>query len=245
MGIALKRISWSNLSFVKVFQKIWQFFGGRMLLGLIAAVGSLFFFLWLADEVFEGATKAFDENIRDAVHGAAAPWLTQLMIFLSFIGSFQFLMWVGMVLTIVFLILKWKRAVALFLITVMGDIILNANLKIFYQRLRPEAFFDYPAPGGYSFPSGHAMGSFCFFGVVAWLITARLKDRRLKALIWSIAAVLIFLIGLSRIYLGVHFPSDVIAGYMAAFVWVFTIAFGDFCLKKRTEKNKLKTVEEK
>ena len=234
----IKKSSWGKLAFVDVLQKIWHFFGGRILLGLIFAVSALIFCLWFTDEVFEGSTKVFDETVRNAIHETATPWLTQLMIFLSFSGSFGFLICLAIVVIIIFARLKWKRAIALFLITMIGELILNLTLKGFFHRVRPQAFFDYPLPDSYSFPSGHALGSFCFYGILAWLITARLENRSLKILIWIMAGVLIFSIGFSRLYLGVHYPSDVVAGFTSAFVWIFTVGFSDFWLKKRTVENK-------
>jgi undecaprenyl-diphosphatase len=230
----MKKSSWAKLPFAKVFQKIWHFFGGRILLGLLGAISALIFFLWLSDEVFEGSTKVFDDNIRNAIHEIATPWLTQVMIVFSFIGSFEFLICLAIIIIIVFARLKWKRAIALFLVTMAGELILSLTLKEFFRRVRPAAFFDYPLPDSYSFPSGHALGAFCFFGVLAWLITARLQKREYQILVWTLAVLLIFFIGFSRIYLGVHFPSDVIAGYTSAFVWIFTVAFSDFWLKRRT-----------
>ena len=142
----MKKSSWAKLPFAKVFQKIWHFFGGRILLGLLGAIGALVFFLWLTDEVFEGSTKVFDETIRNSIHEMATPWLTQLMIVISFIGSFVSLFCLGIIAIIIFARLKWKRAIALFLITMAGELILSATLKEIFQRTRPQAFFDYPLP---------------------------------------------------------------------------------------------------
>jgi membrane-associated phospholipid phosphatase len=227
------RASWERLPFIKIAGRIWHFFGGRLLLGLIAAVSGLLFFMWLASEVFEGETKHFDDSIRQAVNQTATPWLTQLMIFLSFVGSVKFLIGLAIIILIIFFRLKWRRAIILFLITMGGEIILSLTLKAFFQRARPEAFFNYPLPGSFSFPSGHALGSFCFFGILAWLITARLEKFWLKCLIWTFSALLIFFIGVSRIYLGVHFPSDVCAGFTVAFVWISVVAFSDYWFKTR------------
>jgi undecaprenyl-diphosphatase len=129
--------------------------------------------------------------------------------------------------------MRWKRAFVLFAITMLGELVLDNVLKAIFQRVRPEAFFDYPLPDSYSFPSGHSFASFCFYGILAWLITARLDNNLLKILIWTAAAILVLLIGTSRVYLGVHHPSDVIAGYLTALIWVMTIALGDFWFSRR------------
>ncbi|MGI9035201.1 MAG: phosphatase PAP2 family protein [Pyrinomonadaceae bacterium] len=236
MKIEHKRSSWGKLPFAEVISRIIKFFGGWLLAGLLLAIGSLIFFGWLADEVFEGGTKNFDDAARNYVHGFASPPLTAAMKFFSFVGSPLVLTILGIAVVAAFLILKWKRALALFLTAVAGELVLDVTLKTFFKRVRPEAFFNYPLPSSFSFPSGHALGSFCFFGILAWLVAARLENKFLKLAIWIIAALLIFIIGLSRIYLGVHFPSDVAAGYTTGLFWIATVASGDFWLKRRAEK---------
>ncbi|HVE59266.1 MAG TPA: phosphatase PAP2 family protein [Pyrinomonadaceae bacterium] len=223
--------------FAELFGKIRQYSGKKLLIGFISAVGCLIFFLWLAEEVFEGETKIFDETVRQAIHRIAAPWLTQLVIYISFLGSFAFLTFGVITALIIFLILKWKDALIILLITMAGESILEVTLKLYFQRARPEAFFPYPPLESYSFPSGHALGSFCFYGILAWLITTRLKSRGLKILTLILAAILVLLIGLSRIYLGVHFPSDVAAGFAAGFVWIFTVAVSNHLLGKKSAAN--------
>jgi undecaprenyl-diphosphatase len=228
-----KRTSWARMPFAKIAARVVKFFGWRLLIGLILAVAALIFFGWLASEIFEGETKIFDETIRQAVNQIASPGLTKLMIFISFIGSAIFLVPLGVIVLIIFLRLKWRRAAVLFVITMAGEIILDLTLKRFYGRVRPVPFFDYPLPSSYSFPSGHALGSFCFYGILAWLITTRLENRTARIVIRILAAILIFLMGFSRIYLGVHYPSDVVGGYSAALVWTVTVGLGDFFFNRR------------
>ena len=116
-----------------------------------------------------------------------------------------------------------------------GELILNLSLKGIYQRQRPEAFFGYDLPPSYSFPSGHALGSFCFFGILAWIWAANVKSTMGKVEIYVTASLLILFIGLSRIYLGVHYPSDIVAGYLVAIAWTFTVIFADRSLVKHRE----------
>jgi undecaprenyl-diphosphatase len=96
------------------------------------------------------------------------------------------------------------------------------TLKQQFRRNRPLPC-GFPKPEGYSFPSGHALVSFCFFMVLAAMITAEQKAPLGRVAVWVIAAVMVFGIGLSRIYLCAHYPSDVVAGYLAALVWVLGV----------------------
>lgn len=230
-----KKSSWRRLPFAEAFERIIKYFGGWLALGLLLAISALMFLGWLTNEVFAGDTKNFDDAVRNSFQEIASPALTGAMKFFSFLGSPLILTLLGLAVVIAFWILKWKRALVLFLITMAGELALNFTLKGFFKRVRPEAFFDYPLPASFSFPSGHALGSFCFFGILAWFITARLENKFAKTTVWLSAVFLFLAIGLSRIYLGVHFPSDVIAGYTTGLIWVMVVAFGDFWLKKRTE----------
>src|SRR5260370_36869525 len=103
-----------------------------------------------------------------------------------------------------------------------GALVLDLALKYAFHRPRPVPFFG-AAPHSWSFPSGHSLFSFCIYGVLAGLFIARVKSWPLKIAIWCAAAALIGMIGLSRIYLGVHYPSDVLAGYLAWAGWVHAV----------------------
>jgi undecaprenyl-diphosphatase len=113
-----------------------------------------------------------------------------------------------------------KLAAALLVAAAIGAEAVDELLKLVFHRQRPEAFFGNPGPSSYGFPSGHAISACCFYGVLAAIVTARIRSRWKQAAVWVAAAILAGLIGLSRIYLGVHYPSDVIAGYAGGIVWV-------------------------
>ncbi|HEV7646035.1 MAG TPA: phosphatase PAP2 family protein [Pyrinomonadaceae bacterium] len=232
-----QRKKWAKIPLPKVFIKMIEVLGLGLFVGLILATICLAVFIWLADKIFSGSTMAFDESIRDWVHQVSSPTLTQLMILASFIGSFSFLFPLGILVFLILLYLRRKRALILFLLTMAGELSLEPVLKNFFHRARPTAFFDYLAPASYSFPSGHAFAALCFFGILAWLITSRLQNILLRVLIWVFAILLIFWIGISRVYLGVHYPTDIIAGYLTAFVWVMTIALGDLWFRRRKDQN--------
>ncbi|HKU20898.1 MAG TPA: phosphatase PAP2 family protein [Terriglobales bacterium] len=193
---------------------------GVVLLGSLAvSLLALLFFSWLARQVFEGELTKFDMHIRIAVHQYANPTLTLAMEAISDLGSPVFLSALFVVLIISFLLVHWRHAALWLAITMAGALALDVTLKDVFHRTRPVAFFI-PEPSGYSFPSGHALGSFCFYMLLAGLLTARIHDLAARVLIWVFAALLVSAIGFSRIYLGVHWPTDVIAGYAAAAFWV-------------------------
>lgn len=217
------------------------FAGSILFLGLTISASALFFFAWLADEVLEGDTEAFDKTVRGFVHGFAGETVTALMNFVTILGSTLFLSIIFVCILIIFLCKNWKRAAVLLTTTMTGAIILNFVLKVSFARLRPDPFFETPLPDSYSFPSGHALFAACFYGALAWLFAARIMSPALQFLVCSSAVLFVFLIGLSRIYLGVHYPSDVLAGYAAAVVWVSTVILVDSILKNPSKISKYKS----
>jgi undecaprenyl-diphosphatase len=96
-------------------------------------------------------------------------------------------------------------------------------MKLLFYRPRPEPFFGLASPITHSFPSGHAMVSCCFFGVLAMILAAREPSRARRISIFAAAAILVALMGFSRVYLGFHYPTDVLAGYAAAVVWLAVV----------------------
>jgi undecaprenyl-diphosphatase len=117
-----------------------------------------------------------------------------------------------------------RRSALSLAIIVIGGYLLMWVLKVSFHRERPTPFFDTQLPASYSFPSGHALLSLCLCAATAALLSAGQPKRWIRILIWTVAALLVLAIGYSRIYLGVHYPSDVLAGYLAALVWVLGVA---------------------
>ena len=201
-------------------------------LSLVTTVLALSLFSWVAGEMREGDTLQFDTNVRSFVHSFSSQGITRLMFDLSFMGA------TGMILILVaaialFVIKRWYRALGWLALTMAGATVLTIALKYGFHRARPAPFFG-PVPHSYSFPSGHALYSFCFYGVIAGLINARVRSQALRIVVFLMAAVIIAAIGLSRIYLGVHYPSDVVAGYLAGAIWVSTMVTVDRIRKTRS-----------
>jgi membrane-associated phospholipid phosphatase len=198
-------------------------------LGLIAgsqvsyATLALLLFGWMLEGVFTGSLAHFDVETRNFIHHLASPALTASMRLLSTIGSSAFLAELFVVFFVGFLLLRWREDAAWLVLTMAGSAVIVLTLKYSLQRPRPAPFFG-TAPSSYSFPSGHAVASFCFFAQLAIVFTPRIRSPLARVLVWFAAAVLITGIGFSRIYLGVHYTTDVIAGYALAAAWCHALA---------------------
>ena len=216
-----------------------QFLSLSLLIGLGAAVAALIFFSWLTDQVFEGDAEQFDAATRAAVHTLASPAMTVIMRFFSFVGSTLMLTILTAIVIVWLAIRRWGREAKLFAITMIGGSLLNMTLKLTFNRTRPIPFFDPWPPETYSFPSGHSLMSACFFGALAAILNARIKKRRARVIMWVFATVMFLAVGFSRIYLGVHHTTDVIAGFAAALIWIQVVRFVEMQLKRRRDRKRL------
>ena len=211
--------------------------GAALAVGLIGAAAALAIFVWLGYQIREGAPTGFDLGLRAAVRSLDSPTLTSVMWGASVFGGPKYLGPLALVAAGVFLYRGWRRGAALTVVMTAGVLVLDVGLKQLFARARPEAFFDfYPLPASYSFPSGHAIFSACFFGGIAALVAHRLDSRVRQAALWAAALALALLIGVSRIYLGVHYPSDVLGGYAVGMVWVTTLAMVDRLAERRRKR---------
>jgi len=194
--------------------------------GYAAAAAALVLFGGLGRDVLLDHTIRFDAIVRGDLHALASPRLTDFFWAISCLGSELVLVPLAAVVIWRHVATGRKHAAWLFLVAVAGAELLDRILKLAFHRPRPEPFFGYPLPSSYSFPSGHSLVAACFYGVAAAMWTARMESRPKAAAIWAAAAALVLANGLSRIYLGVHYPSDVAAGYAAAVIWVAAVRAG-------------------
>lgn len=140
-------------------------------------------------------------------------------IFMSFLGSRNFLYPVMILVSIYLIVRRYYFAVMVVWVNILGVRLLNTIIKGLFQRERPS--LDHIVDVHfYSFPSGHAMNSMAAYGMLALLFHLIVRNRVIKILTVVIASIIILLIGTSRIYLGVHFPLDVFAGYIAGAAWL-------------------------
>jgi undecaprenyl-diphosphatase len=145
--------------------------------------------------------------------------LTDVMKFFSFIGSGRIVAVLAIVVIPILVLLKHRLEIIIFIVTVSGSAVLNTKLKLLFERTRP-IIHPIIAQTGYSFPSGHAMSAFTFYGIVTFLLWRKISSRAGRFLLIGFSLFMIFIIGLSRVYLGVHYPSDVFGGYLASCTWL-------------------------
>ena len=182
-----------------------------------AAVAGLLVFGAMAYPQVRGEAIGFDLPVRAAIHGWAFPALTAAMRLITTLGSEYFLLPLGAIL--VWRLAKRGARQAAYLL-VAGSLSAEAVLqllKALIHRPRPELFFGLMPAETYSFPSGHAFVPAVFFGILAGILAA---GARWRAAVVALAALL----GLSRVYLGYHYPSDVVAGWALAVVWLAVCA---------------------
>ena len=188
--------------------------------GMVVAAIGLAIFAGIAEAVDEGITQPFDESVLHWFELRRTPFLDDAMLEITSLGA-------GLVLVIIVLIAsvflwqtKHKWSTYLLLLATLGGKLLNTFLKIAYERPRPSVVESLTEVHSASFPSGHAMSSMVVYGSVAYLVGRLEPGRYLKYTTWTIAAIIILAIGISRMYLGVHYPSDVLGGFIAGLAWV-------------------------
>ncbi|MCL6571567.1 MAG: phosphatase PAP2 family protein [Bacillus sp. (in: Bacteria)] len=186
----------------------------------------------------------FDTAVTSMIQGLESPFLTEVMKFFTFIGSAPFVIILSIfLLFFLYNVLHHRLELLLFIAGITGSVILNGLLKQIFQRARPD-FLRLIEIGGYSFPSGHAMNTFTVYGIISFLLWRHIPKIWGKSILLLFSMCMILAIGTSRIYLGVHYPSDIIGGYFASGFWITTaILFFQFYKEKRYNKKYLRKKE--
>jgi undecaprenyl-diphosphatase len=202
--------------------------------GLVASALALALFMWLGFQVRTGEPTALDLAGQGFLRSLESPTMSAIMWGASVYGAPVRLSPLGLLAAGIFLYRGWRRGALLVVVTLVGAWVLDVGLKLLFARARPRPFYDYyPAPESYSFPSGHALFSVCFFGGLAVLLTHRIRPLPAQVAVWLAALALVLLIGGSRVYLGVHYPTDVLGGYAVGVIWVTAVALGDRLAERR------------
>jgi membrane protein DedA with SNARE-associated domain/membrane-associated phospholipid phosphatase len=204
-----------------------QYLGLHLTLGLLAAGGSLWLFGGLVEDLLTGdPIVRFDRVVDDYLHSHATPHLTAFFLMVTAFGSLEAMVLLGVVVAV---LLAWRRLWTLlwtWIAAVAGSALIDWLLKGLFQRPRPHFAHPFLVETSYSFPSGHAMESFVAYGMLAYFAVLALRSWESRVGVVFGAALLVVLIGFSRMYLGVHYFSDVIAGYAAGGVWLSALITG-------------------
>lgn len=205
--------------------------------GLILNVAFLLLFIFLTQDVLEKEVLFYDQAISSVIYSFRTPLLTTVMSTITNLTDIP----AGIILSllvVLLLIRKHKKEALIFSLSPMIGGILNYILKIIFHLPRPN-ISPLEALNDFTYPSGHAMNNLVLYGLLAFYTFHFTKNKPLSILSMFVAVIWIGLIGFSRIYLGVHYFSDVMAGYFVGFWWLITVLLVDKTISLSKEVKRL------
>ncbi len=197
------------------------YLGLHLTAGALLLLGACWLFGGITEDVLTGDPLTLvDRQVADFLHANAIPWLTRIMLAITFLGSVAFLAGASAVAALYLAWQRWWYRLLTLLLAVPGGALLNLLLKHVFHRQRP--LFENPLVTltSYSFPSGHTMGAALFYGALAAFAVVALRGWRWKTLAVLAASFVVLLVGFSRIYLGAHYLSDVLGAFAAGAAWL-------------------------
>lgn len=201
--------------------------------------GALVLFVYLVRRVFILKDNAFDQTVYDFLEQYVSEPMNNFMLFFTYLGTHYFLIPANLVLVAYFLFIRKHRWHSLKIgVIALSSVLLMFLLKSFFARTRPlEPLLM--AANGLSFPSGHALNAVTFYGLMGYITWHTVKNPWIRGIMFSMFVFIVLMIGLSRIYLHVHYTSDVVAGYCMGVLWLYI----SLRLLRRLEKYSRKKVE--
>ncbi len=191
-------------------------------LGAAALVFAIF--IKITSELLEHELSGLDRAILLAVAKARTPWLTVMAVDLTALGSVTLVVLISTVALCVLLLLKDRMGALQLVAASLGAGILTSAVKNFIDRPRPEVVTQLIQVSGFSYPSGHSLAAASLYLTVAILVCRHLQKIGHQIAILMMTAAIILLVGTSRIYLGVHYPSDVVSGILLGTAWALLLA---------------------
>jgi membrane-associated phospholipid phosphatase len=195
-------------------------------LSRVLAASSLMF-AWLAMGVEGGGpVVGVDNAVAAWLHAHASGFATGVLSTVTQLGGASVLLAITVLAVLALLLRRRLAHAALMGAALAGGELLNMALKAAFERPRPQFSDPLATAAGFSFPSGHAMVSLTVYGALAFVVAAGLGSRRARVAVLGSALALVIAIGLSRVYLGVHYVSDVVAAYCAGLAWLMLCTLG-------------------
>ena len=201
------------------------FAAGHLIFGVIFSLiaSGLFAFLWEAVEDKQRGATRFDRSILFWMHAHATPWVTTLARGLAWLGAPPVIVSMAVIAAIVGLLWRRVRGAAWTLpVAVLGAGAIIQGVKMEFQRPRPSFFTPLLHETGYSFPSGHSLISIVVYGLFGYFALHLMKNHAGRLAVRIVTVALVVAIGVSRVYVGVHYPTDVLAGWSAGLPWLIT-----------------------
>jgi undecaprenyl-diphosphatase len=198
-----------------------HFFDGQLVVGLLVFIGMTLILAGIAEYVVTGRPLILlDQQLSMWIARNRSPQLTTFFIIVTSLGSTAIAIVITTVVGIYLLRRRERRWFAAIILSIVGGVTLNRFLKLAFQRARPELDDPIRTFAGYSFPSGHTVTATVVYGVVALFLFTRVKSLRSRVIVITSATLLILLVGFSRIYLGAHYLSDVLAAIAEGVAWI-------------------------
>jgi undecaprenyl-diphosphatase len=198
-----------------------------LLVSFAVALMTTFGLAKLHDEILKASFEQRDIAIQSWVHGFAQPTLTEVMRGLSWIGSPFVLVPVVTLAAGLMWWLKRKDNAVLVAAAALGGVALDEVMKLHFKRLRPEVPWALVHEHSFSFPSGHSVLAMVMYGVIVYKTYDKLHSMWARAALMAGAILMVLGIGVSRVYLGAHYPSDVAGGYFVGAVWLAAVISSD------------------
>ena len=205
----------------RIVAAIFRQHAGRMAWLFVGLLLPLWGFVELADEVHEQEAFFYDELLLLRAHASATPGLDQWFIGISAVGYQYGVVPIDILVVLVLLVVRHWREASFAVASFVGSALLNLATKQFFRRDRPTLWESLAPETTFSFPSGHAMGSM----TLAMTLILLSWHTRWRWLVLLVAAAFVLQVGASRIYLGVHYPSDILGGWFAGMAWVVGVYF--------------------
>jgi undecaprenyl-diphosphatase len=195
-------------------------------LALAASAAGLWAFIEIAEEVVEGSTHAVDEKLvllfrtaGDLSDPLGPPWLEEAVRDFTALGGVAVLTLITLAVIGFLLVARSPRAAIAVAAAVSGGMLISSLLKLSFDRPRPDLVPHGPIVYTSSFPSGHSMMAAAVYLTLGTMVARVLPDMRMRAYVISVSIAVSILVGLSRVYLGVHWPTDVLAGWVLGASW--------------------------